>query len=856
MTIALRLLGGASFGGTDISSRRVRALLALLVEEPAGVSAASLADQIWDDGRPANPGKALQVLVSRTRSQLGSGVIANTAAGYRLGLPSDQVDVHLARRRARESAEALANGRPSEALDAADDGLQLWGQADHQPVAALGALEPALARVRRAAQTAHRELRRSRALSLGQLARHTLAMPALLELASEHPRDEGVLAALLRSEAEVVGQAAALDRYERYRRSLREQLGLDPGTALQDLQAELLGNKGEARHGVRHEPNPLLGREADIGSLLALLRTSRVVSIVGAGGLGKTRLAHVIGREADQRIVHFVELAGVATSEGVAPEVAAELGVRESMLRLRPGGRAVRPADLMTGLVELLGPGPALLVLDNCEHVVQGAADLVDVLVGRCRRLTILTTTRIPLGLTSETAYPLPQLDGPTSSELFTQRARAARPGVELLPAVVDRLCAQLDGLPLAIELAAARTRVMSVAEVERRLADRFALLRGGSRTAPERHQTLEAVIDWSWNLLSPDERDALRLLSAFQDGFGLEAAEAMLGAADALAIVESLASQSLLTVTEPAVGDPEALGEIRYRMLETVREFGLRQLAVAHQVDLADQRLRAWGRSVATVWGPRVFGPDVYTALDRLRLEEGNLDHILRLAIAEADAVTAATVFSALGSAWSVESNHGRVLALVDDLLPLLVALRPEPTELEPARLALAVMAGNCLIASLRSASRAIIALRRLPPGDPDSPGSAIALLVDAARSLMRGETARLDELAQSPNPMVSLSANALASQIWENRCDLAAAERHARRGLELSSDSPWGRASAHARLAELAMQREDLRGAEHHALQALPAWSASAPGRMSCSCAGSACWPGSPLATSRARS
>jgi predicted ATPase len=259
--------------------------------------------------------------------------------------------------------------------------------------------------------------------------------------------------------------------------------------------------------------------------------------------------------------------------------------------------------------------------------------------VGRCRRLTILTTTRIPLGLTSETTYPLPQLDGPTSSELFTQRARAARPGVELLPAVVDRLCAQLDGLPLAIELAAARTRVMSVAEVERRLADRFALLRGGSRTAPERHQTLEAVIDWSWNLLSPDERDALRLLSAFQDGFGLEAAEAMLGAADALAIVESLASQSLLTVTEPAVADPDALGEVRYRMLETVREFGLRQLAVAHQVDLADQRLRAWGRSVATVWGPRVFGPDVYTALDRLRLEEGNLDHILRLAIAEADA-------------------------------------------------------------------------------------------------------------------------------------------------------------------------------------------------------------------------
>src|SRR6266498_417287 len=564
VTTELTLLSRVAYRDQEISGPRLRGLLALLAGDlRTGCSAARLVEGLWPDEQPEYPAKALQVLVSRARAQLGSGVIASTPTGYRLSLGKDQVDASAVLLSASASARRSRAGDHASALAHAEAGLALWqgtaggdGELD-DPVSAL--------RAERAAT--YRSLLRARALALSRLGRHAEAAEALTDLVAERPRDEEVLLELLRCEAATVGPSAALARYEAYRRSLRDELGADPGAALQAVHQQLLqGTSPVVRHGVPYEPNPLLGRDDDIAAVANLLRTSRVTSIVGAGGLGKTRLAQVVSRRAEQRIVHLVALAGVTTDDDVVSEVASVLGAGES--RRTPASQLAIPTGVLTGIVNALGPGPALLVLDNCEHVIRGVAELVRALVSMTQDLRVLTTSRAPLGLSSESVYLLPELDLPTAVELFEQRSRAARPGADLPAGAVEEVCRHLDGLPLAAELAAARVRVMSVAEIARRLEDRFALLRGGARDAPERHQTLQAVVDWSWNLLGPAGQAAMRALSVFPGGFTADAARHVLRDGDA-ADLEHLADQSLLQVADTPAGT-------RFRMLETVREFSV----------------------------------------------------------------------------------------------------------------------------------------------------------------------------------------------------------------------------------------------------------------------------------------
>ena len=814
MTIELALLSQVSYGGLEITGSRLQGLLALLAEDPhVGCSTSRLVDALWPDEQPEYPSKALQVLVSRARTRLGPGVIVSTPGGYRLSLREDQIDAAAVLLSASESEKRSRVGDHLAALGQAEAGLALcegaegWDAGDGHPLSALRA-----ARV-----PAYRSLLRARALALSRLGRRAEAAAPLAELILEYPRDEEILAELLRCEAATAGPAAALARYANYWQRLRDELGSDPGAALQGVHQELLqADAPVIRRGVRHEPNPLLGRDDDIAAVAGLLRTSRVTSIVGTGGLGKTRLAHAVSSQAEQRVVHFVELAGIAADGDVPAEVASALGVGEE--GGNPAGRPSAPAGKPAGIVAALGPGAALLVLDNCEHVVSGAAELVHALVSLSKDLRVLTTSRTPLGLSSESVYLLPELDPETTAELFRQRARAARPDADLPADAVRELCARLDGLPLAVELAAARIRVMSVTEIARRLDDRFAVLRGGARDAPQRHRTLHAVIDWSWNLLDPAGQAAMRALSVFPGGFTADAARHLLGA-DVLPVLEQLVDQSLLKVVETASGT-------RYRMLETVREFAAARREDAGETEHVTGRFIAWARDFGAAHHDSVLTGDDLPAFELVRTEQDNLVLALRHGLDRKDAGTVAAVSAALGGLWMAESSFARLIALAGDTVRILPSFRPETALVEATRTSLVVGAVTGFLLRGLSPARFLVGLRRLPSAPPDTFARAAQAVLNALSGSPEADFTALRALGEGDQPLVAGMANYVASYAWEEAGDTGGALAAARRSLAAFErrGSAWLRTAAHARVGELCLQVDEA-GSSDEALRHLSA-------------------------------
>ncbi|GAA1218148.1 hypothetical protein GCM10009665_05070 [Kitasatospora nipponensis] len=807
MTTDLTLLPRVAHRGQEVTAPRLRALLALLAGDlRTGCGTERLVAGLWPQELPQRPGKALQVLVSRARAQLGADLIVSTPSGYRLDLAEDQVDSSALLLHAAASAERARAGDHTGSLAAAEAGLALWtgtpdeSGGDDDPVAALRAER---APVRDA-------LLRARALALARLGRRAEVAGQLAALAARHPRDEEVLAELLRGEAATAGPSAALTRYEEYRRELREELGTGPGTGLKTVQQELLrGEPPVVRHGVPHEPNPLLGRDEDVAAVEALLGASRAVTVVGPGGLGKTRLAHAVSRRAEQRVVYFVPLAAVTADRDVAAQVASALGA----------GAVSGPAaaDPVSGILGVLGSGSALLVLDNCEQVVRGAADLVRALISSSRDLRVLATSRAPLGLTSEAVYALPELELATSVELFTQRARAARSGVQLPSDAVAELCRHLDGLPLAVELAAARVRVLSVPEIARRLGDRFALLRGGARDAPERHRTLHAVVEWSWNLLAEDARAALRTLSVFPGGFLGEAAERVLGE-DGLFLLEQLADQSLVTVADTPAG-------VRFRMLETVREFSAARCAEAGEEERAVDRFLGWARDFGVAYHDALFGSQALASWERIKVEQDNLVLALRHALTRADGPSIAALTAVLAALWSTDSNFPRLTALAADTGPPLSHYHPEPEYLEVARAAAVLCTVVLFMGHGPSAVRQLVTLRRLPPAPPDTLLRAIAVVLSAVPAMVPPDYDVLRGFCDSGQPLVAGIAECIASYLWEYEHDIDRAIVAARRtAAELAPiDNPSVRLMVHSRLSELCLRTGQGEEAHEHLRAAL---------------------------------
>ncbi len=804
----LRLLDEVSWQGTPLPGGRTHALLAALVAAGTQVSEGRLVDEVWgSDDVPANPAKALQVVVSRVRSQTAPEVVVRTDHGYRLGLLPDAVDALVMKNAVIGAREAEGSHDLVRARDLARSALAFPepGSGGEGP---LGLLRAAAVRQRTVGTAV---LGRS----LSGLGDHGEALGLLARSGAE---DEASVAALLRSTAAVHGAPTALETYERHRADLADRLGIDPGPALRAVHAELLAADRPVREGLRFEATSLVGRDEDIRALRAAVREARVTSILGPGGLGKTRLAHLLGRESEQPVVHFVELVGVSSPEDVVGEVGSALGVRDSV----SGRRVLTPQqrnDVRARVAQLLDQAPTLLILDNCEHVVDAVAELVAFLVASCRQLRVVTTTRAPLAIAAERVFALGQLADAAAADLFRQRASAARPGVPLEDDAVRNVVRRLDGLPLAIELAAAKVRVMSVEDIARRLDDRFTLLRGGDRSAPDRHQTLLAVIDWSWNLLTEGERQALRWLSVFHDGFTLTGAGELLGH-DALDDVQSLVDQSLLTVVDAA-------GTVRYRMLETVREFGRMQLVGAGEDDQARDAHLAWARAYAAREAEQLQSSTQVEAMRALLAEENNLADCLREALTVRDQWTVAQVMAALATFWTIKGDNTRVIAIAAAVDEALDGWQPAPDQVDVAVSAAAITAMNTEVGEILAAPSCLALLDRY--GD-QATSPRVRSLVQVLRALdlsdVDGMLARLDAIGDGPDREAAGLARMWAAHHRENAGDPEGAIEEAERGLATvrDEDGPWIGALLRTLLAGLNAQLGKREEAAYYALAALP--------------------------------
>ncbi|MFC1417972.1 BTAD domain-containing putative transcriptional regulator [Streptacidiphilus cavernicola] len=630
-----------------------RAALALLALDAGRVvTVDQLIDGLYGEQPPAGVGNALQARLSRLRGVFrtaggGDELIERHPAGYRLAVDPGQVDVHCFTQLAERGREALACGDPAAAAELLGEALALWQGPALADVGDAPFAGPRAVRLdeRRLAAA---EDRIEAVLALGG---HRAAVPELRELLAAHPLREHLAVLLLRALHSDGRQAEALAAYAETRDALAEALGADPGPELAAahlavLRGELTGGAaGPPRSRVSRETSlpaqlsGLVGRDRELARIAELLRTARLVTVTGPGGAGKTRISvEAAARHPGDSC--FTDLSDLAEGSDLAQAVLSALGLRGSGLL----GTGSQGPSTLARLTSALAERDLLLVLDNCEHLVADAAVLAADLLAACPRLRVLATSREALGITGEHLLPLPPLPEPAAVQLFTERASAVRPGFDPLrdAAAVAEICRRLDGLPLAVELAAARLRMLSPGQIADRLDDRFRLLTGGSRTARPRQQTLRAVVDWSWELLPEAERGALRRASVFAGGWTLEAAEAVLADPDPLGLIGALVDKSLVVAQE-------ADGEVRYRLLQTVRAYAAERLAESGEETAARQAHLDYFLGLAATAQPQLRGAEQLRWLRLLSAEHDNLNAALR----HADTGAALRLIGELAGYW-----------------------------------------------------------------------------------------------------------------------------------------------------------------------------------------------------------
>jgi predicted ATPase/DNA-binding SARP family transcriptional activator len=589
----------AESGPVHIRSRLQRLLLTiLLVEGNRTVSAHRLAETLWGDDLPDDPAGALRTQVSRLRKILPATTpLVTDEGGYRLVVGSVDLDAW----RFEQLLATAANARGEQALRFVDDALRLW----RGP-----ALEEFIDRP--FAQTEGRRLEELRGAAREQQAALLLATGRPAEAAAaataalaEQPERERARALLMEALYHQGRHTDALDVYQSWRRRLAEDHGLEPSPALRRIEQRILQHTVDTDTPDPGPPPPVsvprpvssfTGRDTDLIGVAELLARARLVTLWGPGGVGKSRLALEVSAQVAHRYpdgVHVCDLTVLAPGGDVARAVTNVVGVQE-----RSGRR------LEAQLVDRLGGQRAVLVLDNCEHVLTGAAALARRLIEATSGVDVLATSRERLGVDAEHLWEVEPLaaGGPGSPavELFLDRARASKPSFHASPGELDTIadiCRCLDGLPLAVELAAARIRGLAPEDLRLALAHRFDVLTGGAGS-PSRHRSLRAVIDWSYAQLGSLEQRVFDRLSVFRGPFDLDAATAVTAAdeIDRAAVVPAV----LRLVDCALLAEQSGRGSRRYSMLDTVRHFGLERLESEHALPAARDRHARWALAEA----------------------------------------------------------------------------------------------------------------------------------------------------------------------------------------------------------------------------------------------------------------
>jgi predicted ATPase/DNA-binding SARP family transcriptional activator len=861
-TVRIGLLGTLQVRDNDgrpvkVGGRRLRALLILLALDAGRVVAAnSLIGRLWPDERPGDAANALQSLVSRLRATLrrgglGEDLIESSPAGYRLAVPPEAVDAMLFEARARAGGRALADGDPRTAAHLLGEALSAWrgpalaDVADEEfaaaPVVRLEELRSTAALDRIEADLA---LGEGSGL-IGELRAMTTADPL-----AERPR-----ALLMRALAAAGRQADALAVYAQARDLLADQLGVDPSAQLEETYLAILrqevplqppaapaapfadpertmpppdGMSARLRGGQR-PPTSFIGRDDDVSGVLKKLADERLVTLTGPGGVGKTRLA----AEAAARLAAtawFAELAPVSEPSQVPFAVLDALGLPERVI----GRQSAGPGGPVGRICDALANREAVLILDNCEQVVDAAAGLAEQVLADCPRVRILATSREPLRICGETLWPVNPLRVPPAGQqrdpedtsgypsirLFRDRAAAVLPSFALDDgnvSAVTRICRALDGLPLAIELAAVWLRTLTPAQLAERLDDRFALLTGGSRTALPRHQTLRAVVDWSWDLLSEQERVLARRLAVFPGGATLITAEqvcqdGLLPRAAVLPALSGLVGKSILTVAEGAVDSGP-----RYRMLETVRAYALERLAEAGEDAQVRNAFATYYLDLAETADPLLRTAAQLRWFRELTAEQDNAHAALRWAIAGGDAGMALRFVRSLAYYW-VQRGHGEGDSLARDVLALPVP--PMTRQIAEARVICALIAAGWTwdIESVRGAlTDSIAALGQWAQADDYATVHPIALLAEPMLTLYDGDGERAliqferfttvaDPWVRAMGLLYRASNRSSLGLMDGTEADCLAALREFRRLGE-----SWGTAITLAQLAEFAELRAD---------------------------------------------